>query len=104
MKSCITLFLLLFVFCSGAFAQLRGALGAPNVVLKSIDARTGQPFFESQLAPEWGSIKSVSIVSVWFEPSGHRKAPEKMMAFVDTKIVSTKVDRGHFATISTSER
>ena len=61
MKSCITLFLLLFVFCSGAFAQLRGALGAPNVVLQSIDARTGQPFFESQLAPEWGSIRSVSI-------------------------------------------
>lgn len=61
MKSCIALFLLLFVFCSGAFAQLRGATGAPNVVLQSIDARTGQPFFESQLAPEFGSIKSVSI-------------------------------------------
>ncbi len=27
-----------------------------------------------------------------------------MMAFVDRKIVSTKVDRGHFATSHTSER
>jgi len=42
-------------------------------------------------------------VSVRSEPSGRYEAQAKMIAFVDTKIVSTKVDRGHFASY-TSER
>ncbi len=55
------------------------------------------------ITDQFNASDAQTCVSVWSEPSGRYEARAKMIAFVDTKIVSTKVGRGHFAS-DTSER